>query len=1071
MARRVAPNIVNTLADPAEYELRLFYRGHEHIATPAADDARPKLDADDSRHGVPAADNDYRCVFWLDEHDHKAKADGEVANHQAKVNEAVVAKATKTQKNDRVPPLKDAWDKAKNDHDGTATTLKDKKEANTKAESDHLAADGAVFQQGKWVERCQDDVDDIGNKPRPLNANDTLQLRIREQKLIEARKELEKKQKSLTDATKKHEETLAEYEDAVREEAAAKQLETEAKDEYDKAVAESAAADEASTKADQAAVDADPVNIRAAKTRSLHSNSAAACAAAERSTRDADQAKLDAKNADQLEKDATTAEGKATADEQDSDALQATYDKSNFFSKLGLKGKLKDAKKLAKESRDAATAARERATRAREAATTSKSTATASKNAEMNAVKRSGDEPEPLKINTEIVKASDNKKYRILITDNHAGKGDLDGGTADSMTDSKPAQYAANGWLRDVFPAIPLEAVVLKTSDKKQLTFGASDVRVVWEVIDPAENVDIVDLFKGAGNPANGSDVPKNWIRRMFADAGFRSPTANPDSINDNCPTTFGGVRPAAGGVTPAPSLLFKAPFATSAPVGLDAFATIAGAGVSPVAPGKDKDSKPVGLSRVFFRTPPIGGDNYRFRLSLVDADGNKVKFKNADGQTVEFIETGTFTVWRRVTIDLMVTFESVDQATIDWHLTRDSYLPAFTQLIGPIMKKVYDKAGWERVVKAYFAREGSIPAAQRNNAANYAQAEFNTHLIPPFPILLKTGNDPDPSETAATSVFDTLSSGDMTDQGEAKLELRWTYTEALAKEFLNDTYTATGRINPRTIGDDYSQLTELPGLAAFFAKQPMAWSNVLGQYINDREFQFVQVGDVTCTFAHELGHAVFLTHSFTEFGVTSGGIVWTNNSQDEFQFSEHCQDDAIICTMAYSNDYFGDDGQTVRATRPVRWRFCAACLLKLRFWDLEALRANAQFMQWIHAGLGAPGASTLTIMKGNLTAIPGNWAMDRDGEEEFQALAAAEPTANNTGASVRKLLTTYAAGQWTADRADLASIGANDGILTGNDVAGAAPPPADARRVTVTYTLPTLGGNARGSGRIKVNP
>ena len=33
------------------------------------------------------------------------------------------------------------------------------------------------------------------------------------------------------------------------------------------------------------------------------------------------------------------------------------------------------------------------------------------------------------------------------------------------------------------------------------------------------------------------------------------------------------------------------------------------------------------------------------------------------------------------------------------------------------------------------------------------------------------------------------------------------------------------------------------------------------------------------------------------------------------------------------------------------------------------------------------------------------------------------------------------------------------------------APPPADARNVTATYTLPTLGGNARGSGRIKIRP
>ena len=1069
MARRVAPNILNTLADPAEYELKLFYRGHEHIAAPAADDARPKLDSDSSLHGAPAHDANYKCIFWLDEHDHKAKADGQVANHQAKVNALAAAKITKTQKNDRVPPTKRDWEKAKSDHDGTVATLKDKKQALERAETALMDRDGDAYQQSKWVLRCIADVDEFDLKPKPLNANDTLQLGVRKQKLLDAQKELAKREKAQVDAAKARDTAKAEFEDAQREEQAAAQFEAEAKLAYDTAVKESADADKAEKDATAAATAADPVKIREQEVKDLHTNSAATCAAAEQTVVDEAAAEADAKNADQLDKDATAAENAAKEAE---DAVPAAQERlknaGNFVTKAIAKSALASATEEAENLRDLATKARERADKAKTKAEASQTKATASKNAEMNASKRAGDEPEPLAINTEILLADKTKKYRVLVTDNHGMKGRLHGNTRDSMNASKPAQYVANGWMRDVMAAVPLEAVVLKTSDKKQLTFGASDVRVVWEVIDPAENLAIIELFKGAGNPASGADRPKAWLTRMFADAGFQSPTLGPDSVNDNCPTTYGGVRPAAGGVTPAPSVLFKAPLSTASPAGLDAFAGIANSGASAVAPGKDKDGLPVGLSRVFFRPPPIGGDNYRFRISLVDADGNKVKFKNADGKTVEFIETGTFTVWRRLLIDFMVTFSSVDQATIDWHMTRDCYLPAYTQVIGPLLKKVYDKAAWERVVKAYFATEGSIPRSERNNAAHYAQGEYDLHLIPPYPKLLPSVVDPNPAKTAANSRYDFLNDGSRSDRGNAKLQLRWTHTEGLSKAFLDDAYTATGRINPRTAGDDYAQKTELPGLSVFFAKQPMEWSTVLGQYLMDREFQFVQVGDVTCTFAHELGHAVYITHAFTRFQEHSG-ILWTNNSQDEFQFSEHCQNDAVLCLMAYQNDYFGDDGQTVRADDPVPWRFCAACLLKLRFWDLAALRGNAQFMRWIHEGLGAAGNNSFDLVLSDLSPIPANATAAKNAVVQFHALSVAEATPNNEGGVVRKILSLYRAGAWAVDRGDLAAID-NNGKFTGSNVAAGGPPP-DPRLVTYTYTLPTVGGNAKGTNSLTLDP
>jgi len=55
MIRRIAPNLLNTLADPAEYELRLFYRGTSR---------RPRgPGAPGDKHGPVQFDDKYRCVF------------------------------------------------------------------------------------------------------------------------------------------------------------------------------------------------------------------------------------------------------------------------------------------------------------------------------------------------------------------------------------------------------------------------------------------------------------------------------------------------------------------------------------------------------------------------------------------------------------------------------------------------------------------------------------------------------------------------------------------------------------------------------------------------------------------------------------------------------------------------------------------------------------------------------------------------------------------------------------------------------------------------------------------------
>src|SRR5690606_16556801 len=99
----------------------------------------------------------------------------------------------------------------------------------------------------------------------------------------------------------------------------------------------------------------------------------------------------------------------------------------------------------------------------------------------------------------------------------------------------------------------------------------------------------------------------------------------------------------------------------------------------------------------------PIGGDNFIFRLSLVDRDNKPVKFRDHEGKLVEYLDTGPFTIWRRIVIDVLCTFTSVDQSGINWEEVRQAYRPAFTDVVGPVLTKTYDEAGWRKICKEYF--------------------------------------------------------------------------------------------------------------------------------------------------------------------------------------------------------------------------------------------------------------------------------------------------------------------------------------------------------------------------------
>ncbi|MBL9002488.1 MAG: hypothetical protein JNK25_15260 [Phycisphaerae bacterium] len=1211
MARRIAPNLRNTLADPAEYELRLFFRGHESLAKgapPPADDPndkRPKLTSDASRHGPVQYDDHFRCVWWLDEFDHKKKAQEEQQTHAAAKVKAAQAKETHKDKKDKLPPLKKAWEdakKAREDQDTKVEPLKkkwddavaehdaandnwerekatlrrfeqevsDTKSAasdaavaannakkratddraaakklegelpglESKASQDRSAAERAAAERqaaqaqadsyykqitaggrtptpnehGRFVVLEQDAVekkraaaaaeDKARASAEAVNKKksdiDSAKQRAAESEQAQADREREKEQrdtehsdakakidpqkqkvsdeqKKIAPAKSKMDDAEKAHSDAVKERDRLKADEDEKKKKYDDAVAEEQEAKGELDTANNEVRDTDPAHI-AREREKQHvkdaQDSGAAAANAVSTAETAEEAEKEAKEAqkvaDTKKQEAEAAEQAATKAEQDANSLPGG---ATGTPEADAKKKATDDAKLL---RDEATRKRGLADTAQATADQKKLLADAAKQSADNAQqeaeiakKRAADEPEPLPANTEILKKEQNKKYRLLVTDNHAA---IDFGPSDNK--SKPDHYRDNDWNRDVFPVVPFEVVIYKVSDKKKIGVGASDVRVVWEVLDPPEELEKVELFRGPS-------VPKAWIKRFFDH--FQAKTNDPPSQNDNCSTLFGGLRTNNGAINSTLALR-KAPFVTSVRTLLDAAPAGGNLAMSVVQPGTDGDRELCGLSRVYFRVPPIGGDNYQLRLRLIDSEDKPVKFRDHEGKLVEFLDTGIFTVWRRTVIDFMVTFSSVAQDTINWEMTKNSYLPAFTQLVGPLVTKTYNRADWERICRKYFKGVG-FSDAELNAAGVYDNAVFNKHLIPKYDRLLpivKAGVATTLTEISvlpsypgtAPPKYDITTGAVTTTEGKAKRQLRWTHTEGLSKAFLDDAYKKLNRVNPRAGAVNTNQKGLLPGLSVFFAKRPMEWSTVLGQYLNHREFQFVQVGDVTCTFAHELGHAVFLYHAWTQFE-SVGAINYTYTSEGKSMVTDHDQKDAIVCTMSYQNDFFGDDGKTkmAPADNPVSWHFCAACILKLRFYDMHKLRANAKYMQWALEGLGPDAGHPIRLIKNDgtdiSTAAPLT-AIAKNGNLDFGPLSHTEVTVNNTGSSYAKLITRALDYISTnCDRMDLVSWDWNTHWwrLKGNNVAAVG---GDAREANLTTTVPA-GIHAK-NAKFKVN-
>ncbi len=540
-------------------------------------------------------------------------------------------------------------------------------------------------------------------------------------------------------------------------------------------------------------------------------------------------------------------------------------------------------------------------------------------------------------------------EYKILTHDNHALKDsdtqdpkDMLGSGGDK--ESKPDNYKSNNWIRDIRPAVPFRIEVRRLKDGAEVPIQSEELLIQFELADPEE--DFLEIDKSL-NPAR----QKEWINN-FVKTFKRVPGDDSSKEDDNCSSSFGGHRDAGKKVSPS-SVLFQVPFNTANPSPVEKIDEQFSR--TKILPSTDSAGKTVGVSEVIFFPQPIGGDNYQFSIKVTDRNGNALSLEDENSKEVEKITTGKFTIWRKIFIDLLVTFDNVDLSYINWDLVNKSYNSAFIEVVQPSPAKIkkYNQNEWKKTVRDYFKNDvGSPSAAIRNDDSKYNYDKF---FLPDFP-----GANHDWAKF---------------------------HGKGLSKKFFAKAYKEMNLKNPRK--NDQAQ-NDTSGLFIFLCKNLHKTSRLLGMYAGDREFFMVTVGDATVTFTHEMGHAVYLRHSITDFDFANNVTSDILNSN----WLDHDQNDAIACTMSYENDYFGSDGKIIRKINPTEWHFCAVCLLTLRFYDRVKLSDDLSVQKLIYEKF-----SPIEITDDTFTSIPSKTiSMKKDKYIDFKALAKDEGIKNNDG-------------------------------------------------------------------------
>lgn len=558
---------------------------------------------------------------------------------------------------------------------------------------------------------------------------------------------------------------------------------------------------------------------------------------------------------------------------------------------------------------------------------------------------------------------------------------------------------------------VRLCVVVRKFEGQAQVAMplGKDEVEAAFEVVDPSE--DIAHINGPRPGARTGRQFVENFVNKVTGAAG---------ADNDNCVRDFAvppydGRCRVQGDRVAASDVLYHYSRLSRSLQPLPKDPSDQKLGKIGISRARDSKGKPVGITNVFFHPPPILGDNYKLKVTIKNMEGRSMPLKDDNGAECGDFQTPTITVWKKVKIHMIVYQESVvaKEKAIRWKEVEKAYGDAFIEVekppqgriikismkewMGYLDKFVYGRhntvkngLNWRRdpwkiyksadnaarhstdfgkysfpqdCVYEYKIRSGDVlhriarwfgllleelylydGGTGRNNwdrlndqkkAKGRGHAVDNPNLIYPgdivlVPMNLNPSDDADPTS--------------------------WDLFGLLALRILKD---KLGKSNWNKLMNPLSG--KRFGLCVLLCKPPRPKSAVGGQHTGGKIFYMVEQGDVTATFIHEMGHALFLNHGSTGFlygtqnpaaPVIQTDSCWVvrqeSGGSEGPYFDEHCSEDMISCIMSYCNDLYDSDGKPLGDTdhpdhsklydHPTDWHFCGVCLLSLRFYDVKKM-------------------------------------------------------------------------------------------------------------------------------------
>ncbi|HHO76974.1 MAG TPA: hypothetical protein ENN05_11205 [Deltaproteobacteria bacterium] len=559
------------------------------------------------------------------------------------------------------------------------------------------------------------------------------------------------------------------------------------------------------------------------------------------------------------------------------------------------------------------------------------------------------------------------KAYRLLVTDNHS-LASVDArllgnrGSPNGDTVSKPAYYKRSNrkWMKDVQPAAPFRVIIRKFHgfDGKEEQVDLDDtLKVVIEVKDPVEETSVYAV--------SDNNTVENCLNDFFKK--YNRTDEDPTQGDDNCLDFFKGHRKPSNskpGVQ-ASKVIKAAPYIK--PPTLDTakdedleFKKISSKGNYKTMWVKldikneklsdgGKDIK-VGISDFVFSPLPIGGDNYRFLIWLVNNSGKDVRDtkinkaevfllddKNADIPKPRAYCTGRIVIWRKIDIRLLLTANTLPAADINWGTVKSYYEHTFTEISDPIETIELPLTGWRQSIIDVF--NAGAATGDYANMNNFRPAGTNP-------------GDPTYNDIYSVGMFPAFM---LPRPGNATTDLR-----NLCDDILNKAVAALDPVqNPALTAEDRNITRTGEGIYMFYARCNAG--GLLGVWLGNGKLMVgkhtgAYAGETNETTAHEMAHGFFLRHSNTTTqrrwnaaanswvpfivryetttGVSNTVINLIDPKWNCFP-QDHDQNYSFKCTMSYLQEQ----------------QFCAICALTLRFLDKVEIQKNSRFGDRIMEG------------------------------------------------------------------------------------------------------------------------